>query len=225
MSNNTRCIGGNNLSNDHLIEEYKTLRKRMFEMDKRIDNLTVYSVIATATLLGFAITTPSPSSAGLFLLPIAILIPFSEIQKSLANDILLTKTYISTAIESQASGLYWETFLKKYRNKKSNQNLRFRNQSAHFLTYDALAGLCIVLSINFLIPLNKIGTIFSQLSLNGLIEFLESNFVVSILWVVFVLYFIKMSSTMMNCYSDDKVRNCVNEIKAVIKTNLKESTN
>ena len=207
------------LPNDHLIEEYKTLKKRIVEIDKRIDNLTIYSVIATATLLGFAITTPSPSSAGLFLLPIAILIPFSEIQKNLTNEILLTRNYISIEIEKKDKKLGWETFLKEYRNKKLKKKLRPRNQLANFLIYDALAGLCLVLSINFLVPLNKIGILFSQLSLNGSIEFLESNIVMIILWIIFVLYFIRWSLMMINCYSTTNQKAYAVEIEKIITNN------
>ena len=188
-------------------------------MDKRIDNLSVYSVIATATLLGFAITTPSPSSAGLFLLPVAILIPFSEIQKSLANDILLTGNYISIVIEKKDKRLGWETFLKDCREDESKKRFRLRSQLANFLIYDALAGLCIVLSINFLIPLNKIGTLFSQLSLNGSIGFLESNIIMIILWVVFVLYFIKSTLSMMNYYSTKNPIDNATEIGEIIPKN------
>ena len=43
------------LAGNYRIEEYKTLRQEILELDKRKNNLIVYTAIATATLIGFAV--------------------------------------------------------------------------------------------------------------------------------------------------------------------------
>ena len=40
-----------------LIEGSKTLRQEIMEIDKRINNLVVYTVIATATIFGFGMNS------------------------------------------------------------------------------------------------------------------------------------------------------------------------
>jgi len=95
------------------MEEYKTLREEILEMDKRKNNLIVYAVVATATIFGFSVEYPSPF---IVLLPLLIVIPLGYQVLELQRCILFVGTYISVEIESKVDGLQWETFVKKKQN-------------------------------------------------------------------------------------------------------------
>jgi len=98
------------LSNDHLIEEYKTLRTEIMELHKRKNSYVIYTLISTATILGIAIEYLSPY---IFLLPLIIIIPLSHKTLALDGSILGVGTYISVVIESESKYLQWETYQQK----------------------------------------------------------------------------------------------------------------
>ena len=185
-----------------LKEEFKKLREEIFEIDKRISNYIVYSIIATATLLGFGIQSPSPY---VFLLPFAILIPLSWKILSLQNDILFKGTYISLNIEQKYPSLQlnWETFLIEQR--KRERKSKFYNQSPNTLLFTFLAILCLSGSIsqtlhNFLISSYRFSWIINIPNLRVL-EFLIGMVTLHFLWIGIVGYFIFWNYKMSKCFS------------------------
>jgi hypothetical protein len=103
------------MPSDRLIEEYKSVRKTIFELEKRIDNLTLYTILVTATLLGYAIQDTSFYKPYLFLLPLTIILTVGIKIYSIQGSILRTGTYISALIESKDDDLNWETNLMQIR--------------------------------------------------------------------------------------------------------------
>lgn len=201
------------MSKDALIAEYNSVRNTIFELDKRIDNLTLYSVIATATLLGFALDN---ESAYLYILPLAIIIPLSYNVLGLHNQILNTGTYISVVIESKDENLNWETFLKKKRKVEKTRKRIFKRMS-HYLIFDLLAVLCVCSSFGYVKSLgNDVFNLFSEVNLSSLLLFFRENSLLIILWLFAILYFAWLTNKMRNCYSAELQSKFENDINNVI---------
>jgi hypothetical protein len=203
------------LSNDKYIEEYKTLREEIFEIDKRISNYVIYSVLATATLLGFGIQYPSPF---LFLLPLAIIIPFSHRIRSWQNDILFKGTYISLNIENKNENLNWETFLRKFRKKTASKSMLY-SQSPNTLLFNGLAVICLLLSVYVAVQDFVNNFFFSSWSFR-LIELITLQkmfdfFILHVLWLIIIGYFIWWNMGMRKCFSSEsqeKLEKMINEV-------------
>lgn len=201
---------------DNLIEEYKTLRQEILEIDKRKNNLIVYTIIATATIFGFAIEFPS---AYIFLLPLIMVIPLSYKVQSLEDSILHIGTYISVVIE-QHTNLQWETYLKKLRKAKEGKFLR---QLPNYIIFDLLGAACFFGSMGYEWSLgHAIPSSFSELIL-AVIEFSQINPVLIFCWVAIPIYFVFWTRMMRNCFSSEAQSSFEEEIKEII--NPKESTN
>ena len=206
---------------DRFIEEYKSVRTTIFEADKTITNLIIYTVLSSATLLGFALQYNSPY---LFLLPVTIILSLGYKIQSLQNDILWTGTYISTCIESQDKNLNYETFLKKIRRKKASDKPKKLRQYTNYLTFDVLGILCVLGSIFSVMSLdNNILTPFTNFNINNVLEFIVSNSLLVFLWIIIGLFFLHWTLRMRDCYSAKYQNNYENEILAILKTNEKEN--
>ena len=214
------------MSNDQLIEEYKTLRQEILEKFKRKDSFLIYTVIATATIFGFAIEFPSPY---IFLLPLVIIIPLSYSTLGEEKGILHIGTYISLVIESKLKGLQWETYHYKRREPKEVKGSLKANilrQLSNYLLFDLLAALCLFTSFWHVTSLGTdVSLLFSEFDLSTLPEFMTENSLLLILWLITICYFLYWTWKMRNCYSG-KNQTTYNEL--IYKTlNLKEdeSTN
>jgi hypothetical protein len=185
------------LSNDYL-EEYKTLREEILYRGRRKINIVIYTVLATGALLGYAIQNPSPY---VFLIPLAILIPFSYNIKGLANGNLKIATYISVVIESKSDRLNWETFNKKYRKNTSIFGRPKPRQLQHMLVFDLLTAICIIGSYSY-----RTMADITQLS---------------IIWIVVVIYFIWWNSSMWDCFSFKRQKEYETQIRTTL--NLEET--
>lgn len=221
VQSNSNCMGGNRLSNDNLIEEYKTLRQEIMEMDKRKNNLIVYTVIATATIFGFSIQYPSPF---IFLLPIIIIIPLGYQVLGFQRSILYNGTYISVVIESQIKELQWETHLKK-RRKELEQNKKTLRQLSNYLLFDLLGVLCVVSSITYALLIdNNINPFISNpISESG--QLLLTIVVLAVLWFISMFFLVKWTSRMRECYGAKSQSYNEQQIRKFINPKEKECTN
>jgi len=217
-------MGGNRLSNDNLIEEYKTLRQEIMELYKRKNSYVIYTIIATATIFGFAIEYPSPY---IFLLPVIVIIPLSYKSLGLDGSILSVATYISVVIESKLKGLKWETYQQKRREQKEYKERTLRRLS-NYLLFDLLGGLCVVLSISYsLIIDNNIHPFISN-PISELGELLTTNFDLLMLWVFILLYLMWWTLRMRDCYSaknqkskKEEIEDIINQIEMEQKSQIK----
>jgi len=212
------------LSNDNLIEEYKTLRQEIMELYKRKNSYVIYTIIATATIFGFAIEYPSPY---IFLLPVIVIIPLSYKSLGLDGSILSVATYISVVIESKLKGLKWETYQQKRREQKEYKERTLRRLS-NYLLFDLLGGLCVVLSISYsLIIDNNIHPFISN-PISELGELLTTNFDLLMLWVFILLYLMWWTLRMRDCYSaknqkskKEEIEDIINQIEMEQKSQIK----
>jgi hypothetical protein len=180
-------LGGINLSpegkQDHLIEEYKTLRQEIMENFKRKNSFVIYAIIATATIFGFALEYPSPF---VFLLPLIIIIPLSYRTLAENRAILRIGTYIFVVIESKLENLHWETYNWKRREKPEN-NKSIKRGLTDYLLFVLLGGSCIILSIWYTLVIdNDIHSFISNLISVG--ELQLTNVALVAFWVLSGLY-------------------------------------
>jgi hypothetical protein len=197
---------------NNLIEEYKTLRQEISVLYTRKNSYVIYTVIATATIFGFAIEYPSPY---IFLLPVIVIVPLSYKALGLDGSILHIGTYISIVIESKLKGLNWETYQQKRRERKEVNKKTLRRLS-NYLLFDLLGGSCIIFSIGYSLIIDTSIHNFISDPLSELGEFLTKNAVVVILWFFILLYLITWTLKMRDCYSDKNQRNHRNKINDVI---------
>jgi len=183
-------------------------------MDKRKNNLIVYTVIAVATIFGFSVEYPSPF---IFLLPLVIVIPLGYQVLKLQRCILFNGTYISLVIESNVEGLHWETYLKKHR-LESAKNKNPLKQLSNYLLFDLLGVLCVVLSSAYALMLDKNISyyIFNLISESG--QLLLILIVLVILWFTALFFLAKWTSQMRECYGAKSQTDIEQQIRKLINS-------
>lgn len=188
------------------LEEYKTLRQEILEMDKRKNNLVVYTVVATATIFGLAVEYPS---SFIFLLPIIIIVSFGYQVLGLQRSILHNATYIAVVIEKKTPELNWETYVKNTRILESKNKKRLR-QLSNYLLFDLLGFLCVTISVTYTLIIDQnfssiVSEIMSDLNqtLEILFKYSQSTILLTVLvllWFVVVYFLINWTKQMRECY-------------------------
>lgn len=209
-----------------LLEEYKTVRNTIFEADKRINSLTIYIVLSTATILGFAIQYPSNLSPLLFLLPVTIIFPLGHKIRRMYDSILWTGTYIMIYIESKHKDLNYETFLKKIRLNRE-ENRKWTNGIFNYLLFDALVCVCIAGSFFSTVSFDyNISNLVSNIDMNSISNYVYSNNLLILFWFIIVLCFIDLSRRMSKSYTANIQKKFEKEIANTIDSfdDLKENT-
>ena len=192
------------------------------EKYKRKDTFVIYTVIATATIFGFAIEYSSPY---IFLLPLIIIIPLSYSTLGQDSGILHIGTYISVVIESKVKGLNWETYQQKRREQKEVEGRLLRQLSNYFL-FDLLVVICLFSSFWYVTSLgNDVFILFSEVNLSILLGFLKENSLLVILWFIVICYFLWWTKKMRDCYSAKNQSIYRERINKLIHPKQEEITN
>lgn len=141
MSHTTKCLD-NKRTRDAMLEEYKTLRQEILDMQKLQHDVTLFIFTGVSAIYALAF-----DSKNLYLLFISymILIPLRCRHIFYHEMIIKTATYIQVVIERNIEGLHWENSTHKGGVEDSKAYHEFRPMRIHYYIYSIVAWCTAVL--------------------------------------------------------------------------------
>jgi hypothetical protein len=197
------------------IEEYKSLRTSIDMHMKLIPEIFAIMVAATSALLGYGIGS---KSAGVFLLPLLIIIPCAFLILAQMNEVMLKGAYIKKRYEQDFKG--WESTLFECRKiREKGKKGRFakaaKDAQAFVLIIDFLILICLAGFIgisDFLLIIRTISEC-SYSSAWGLVVFSI------VLWVSIAGLTISLNKKMLKAYTSEKEGKNLEKLDKVFNNN------